>query len=66
MSAKQRADAEALKLKYARVFGCPIVCVGAECLEDGDIRVFHKFMRGEGFPEWSFGPSSQRQGEGKP
>jgi hypothetical protein len=43
MSAKQRAEGEALRLKYSRVFGCPVMCVavrrrtGAEVIEQHDI-----------------------------
>lgn len=53
MSANQRAEAEALRAKYARCFNVPKDDVEIEFLEDEDARVFHKTnIR---LPSWRLG-----------
>lgn len=53
MSARQRADAEALRAKYARAFGVPKEDVVIELREDEDASVFHK--SDNRLPRWSLG-----------
>lgn len=55
MSAKQRADAEAMRAKYARCFGVPKEDVEIELLEDEDAAVYHR--TDASFPRWHLGVS---------
>lgn len=56
MSAKQRADAEALREKYARTFGVSLSCVSIHYREDEDAEVFH--ASDNTLPVWSLGGSN--------
>lgn len=55
MSTKQRADAEALRAKYARVFGVPKVYVEVELTEDEDALVFANRAGWPNLPTWTLG-----------
>lgn len=54
MSERQRADAEALRAKYARTFGVPKAMVEVELLEDEDARVFCR--QDHRLPVWTLAP----------
>ena len=51
MGAKQRADAETLKTKYANTFGVPKEKVEIKFLEDDNAIIFHKTDKL--LPRWS-------------
>lgn len=60
MSATQRHEAEALRVKYARVFGVPVEDVEVELLHDENARVSHRtdasmpvWTTGQGIDDWN-------------
>ncbi len=62
MSAKQRADAEAMRAKYARTFSVAIDNVKLELLEDGDAVAYHETLSPSPLPPWRLGSTSAQKG----
>lgn len=59
MSMKQRADAEAMRAKYARTFSVAIDNVTIELLEGGDAIVQHETLSPSPLPPWRLGTKEE-------